>query len=234
MPVNPLQHPGEVFDLELVNPNPTSSKTKDGPIYRLSFEVPRETWDLFMEADTKGLLIAAKATVVDLGGEAQAVQEEPKGGLYRMEAQALYLSSFLRTPKVWRAMGTDAEFRAWVEQQGCAAAGNHPVPCNGDIVAAHVRRIALGAGAGIKPEYACIPLCDRHHGLQHQHGEAVLGTPGWWDGLRIRNIHEWGWSVLKAQLRVDSMADAPPAAVRAWAESREIGQFLPRAYRETA
>lgn len=234
MPVNPLQHPGQVFDLELANPNPTSSKTKDGPVYRLSFEVPRETWDLFMEADTKGLLIAAKATVVDLGGEAQAVEETFDGGVYRMEAQALYLSSFLRAPAVWRALGTDAEFRAWVETQKCSAQGRHPDACNGDIVAAHVRRIASGAGIATKPEYACIPLCDHHHREQHQHGESVIGPTVWWDERRIKAVQGWAWTMLKRRLGVSSMADAPPAEVRHWAESRGILKFLPREYREAA
>jgi hypothetical protein len=90
------------------------------------------------------------------------------------------------------------------------------------VVAAHVRRIADGAGVGVKPEYAAIPLCDAHHRAQHQHGESRIAPREVWDEVRMRTVESWAWERLKAQLGVQSMADADPAAVRQWGESHHL------------
>jgi hypothetical protein len=60
--MNPLEN-DDVFQLSMANPNPTSSKTKDGPIYRISVEVTREEWDWFMDTETKGMVIECEALV---------------------------------------------------------------------------------------------------------------------------------------------------------------------------
>lgn len=60
--MNPL-NTDQTFYLTLANPNPTSSKTKEGPIYRISVEVSREEWDWFMETETKGMVIECACQV---------------------------------------------------------------------------------------------------------------------------------------------------------------------------
>lgn len=103
-------------------------------------------------------------------GQIKAV-ETPKKGEWGKEAQILRQSGFFRSPAVWRAVGTDKDYLEWLKTQECAA--KHLGGCEGDIVAAHVRRISNGSGVGIKPkEFSAIPLCHRHHMLQHQKGES--------------------------------------------------------------
>jgi hypothetical protein len=227
--MNPLDSPGTVFELGLLNPNPTSSKTKDGPIYRLSFEVERETWDWFMEAETKGMLLAARATVVEQEEEAALVPEKSAlAGPYSREAQALVASGFFRVVAVWNAVGSDEEFRGWVAGQPCAARSVESAgPCAGDIVAAHVRRVSSGAGTGIKPPYSCIPLCDRHHGLAHQHGDSHLGPREWWDRRRIEAVEKWARASLVRQLGEDSLTRVDPVVVREWARQKGFGHLIP-------
>lgn len=62
--MNPLDK-YEIFHFEGFNPNPTFSKTKDGPIYRVSFEIKPETWQDFVDTDTKGMIINFAAEVVE-------------------------------------------------------------------------------------------------------------------------------------------------------------------------
>jgi hypothetical protein len=40
-----------------------------------------------------------------------------------------------------------------------------------DVVCAHVRRVSEGAGTGYKPKLFAVPLTDKEHRYQHQHGE---------------------------------------------------------------
>ena len=47
---------------------------------------------------------------------------------------------------------------------------------------------------------------------------------------RIKAAHKRTWDALKAVLGYDSMADVPPAEVRAWARSLDLERFLPAGY----
>jgi len=73
-------------------------------------------------------------------------------------------SSFIRS----------ASHKAFIRRQQCVcAAFNHPkYPCGGPKVAAHFRT-ATGGGMGLKPaDQFIFCVCDAHHRLQHQVGEA--------------------------------------------------------------
>lgn len=144
-------------------------------------------------------------------------------GRYGEQARLLRLSSFFRTPVVWAAIGTDAHYHAWVVQQPCCADGKH----EGDVVGAHVRRIANGSGTAIKPPYSEIPLCHAHHSAQHQRGESAIGGKEWCDKRRIEHVQQWAWETLKAQLGFESWADVPPARLAEWAVAQSVDNYLP-------
>lgn len=148
---------------------------------------------------------------------------------YGQQAKALRLSSFCRTPAVWKAVGTDKQFLTWLATQPCAAAtlGN----CSGDVVAAHVRRIANGAGTGIKPEYSAVPLCHAHHSKQHNEGEAALWDRTVWDALRIAVLEDFVWAKLHAKFNVDHIYNLEPVKLFAWAKTNNIEKYLPEGYR---
>ena len=74
--MNPLDSPNQLFTLELFNPNPTSSKTKVGPVYRVSFEMSKDDWQQFMDANTAGMILEMQGRVQ----ESHPVTEKPKGG----------------------------------------------------------------------------------------------------------------------------------------------------------
>jgi hypothetical protein len=131
---------------------------------------------------------------------------------------------------VWKAIGTDTVFLAWLRTQPCVLDGSKADPCSGDVVAAHVRRIANGAGAGIKPPYSAIPLCHHHHSLQHQHGESRLAPKEQWDEWRVWYLEQWGWETLKGFMGEESMGDVPPERLKAWAVLKGVERYLPPAY----
>lgn len=61
--MNPLDSE-EMFYLTLANPNPTSGKNKQGSWYRVSFELTPDEHQMFMDAETKGMVIECACIVV--------------------------------------------------------------------------------------------------------------------------------------------------------------------------
>ena len=173
MSLNPLEQ-NQPFDMAMMNPNPSSSKTKEGPVYRVSFEVDKETWSWFMDADTKGLILGCRCIVTQDGQlPLESKQEKgPYGNYWRhvfagtsIQDQQVFLSDYVG---ILELLGTDEHFLDWLRQQDCAI---HSEDCQGQTVPAHVRRVGKGAGVGIKPAFSAIPLCQYHHEQQHQKGE---------------------------------------------------------------
>lgn len=147
---------------------------------------------------------------------------------YGQLAAKLRQSSFFRSADIWQAIGTDQEFLDWLPSQGCCVkAMGH----RGDVVAAHVRRVADGAGTGIKPPYSAVPLCTYHHDIQHNQGESAVGGKEFLDQARIEALTEWGWASLKRQLGYAHWSEVPPDVLRTWAMENKVTNYLPSEYR---
>lgn len=156
---------------------------------------------------------------------------------YGKEASELYRLGFFLNPNVLETIGTDEEFRVWLIHLRCAVEASVGLSvdvgrCEGDVVAAHVRRVALGAGGAIKPPYSAIPLCHHHHTLQHQQGESALGGKEWFDKQRAKYVTEWASHRLAQHLGAESMGHVPPDTLRAWGAIHDLTNALPRVYRE--
>jgi hypothetical protein len=67
----------EPFVMELMNPNPSFRMGKDGPVRRISFEVTEDDWQLFVNANLKGMILAAQMCVEHAHEE---LPVKPKGG----------------------------------------------------------------------------------------------------------------------------------------------------------
>ena len=174
-----------------------------------------------------------------------AINKIPADKPYGKEAAELYRLGWFFNQKVLEAIGTDADYLTWIEKQECCGtvllATNTQQGINGitqdlhhhlgDVVAAHVRRIANGAGTGIKPPYSAIPLCHGHHDLQHQSGESAIGGKAWCDEQRNKHLVEWASHKLANALGHPSMGFVPPNALREWAMRFELLQHLPPVYR---
>ena len=133
----------------------------------------------------------------------------------------LYKSGWWYCPDVWPLFGTDADYQAWCRSQPCAIPG---IPCEGDIVAAHVRRIALGAGMGIKPDYTTIPMCDTAHTrYQHQHGESAVGGKEHLDKLLAQYRTEWMKSVIREMFVRESCSQIEPGRFGRWVAEQADG-----------
>ncbi len=250
--MNPLEQ-SEPYTLSLANPNPRSSKTKDGPVYRISFEIEQDDYLNFMNTQTNGMVLDAALQVVE---NVPVEPKKPKAakGQYGEYAKKLKLSSFFRSPKVWAALGTDEEFREWIQQQPSCISGDRDYceTLTGDAEmvckAAHVRR-AGESGTGYKAEYACVPLTNEEHSCQHQHGElscleihlksfpknesnvsaADCIAKEWFDKKRIDYVSKWAWETYKGKLGVSSMAEVSPEIHKENAQSieAEIVALLP-------
>jgi hypothetical protein len=102
----------------------------------------------------------------------------------------------------------DKEYRAWIQTQPSCISGEYSEYVHGDgrCIAAHVRR-ANRSGTGFKALYACVPMTDAEHRVQHQAGElACLITFGgkqfadftvddakkWFDDQVRAHFKKWG------------------------------------------
>jgi len=106
MNTNPLDQPGKLFHVELLNPNPTGRKTKEGPIYRVSFEVDKDTYDLFMDGRSNIRLYAKMCVVSDTEEEQQQIEQsekpskpKPSRGPYGKFYQTLFKNGFQYAPQ---------------------------------------------------------------------------------------------------------------------------------------
>lgn len=251
---NPLDKPGLVFDLDLMNPNPTSSKTKAGPVYRVSFEVERDTWDWFMDAECAGMMIAAKATVYH-GDDDEALHVTPNDPKPASDqpsiAVELHKIGFFINPAVVRKIGSDAEYHAWTRRQKCIVCGGQDWLEDigeGRCEYAHVRRSG-DAGTAFKPEYSGVPMCHEHHAVQHQHGESSAFNSyedlsgdattkytarEWFERRAEKNLSEWAHRTFVAGMGHESLNDVTAEELMDWAVMRDIEHLLPRIVRKYA
>lgn len=178
------------------------------------------------------------------GRQAMLDAERDEPPRYGAEARLLRRHiNWMMNPKIWRAVGSDEDYRNWLRTVPCASCKWTPhdlenafVPCE----PAHVRRIEHGAGTALKPDYSAIPLCpsrlvgDRRiegcHEKQHRVGESGLAVN--FDKARIKYVTQWVWETLKAELGYAHWNEVPPGELLAWAEARGLEEYLPAAYRE--
>jgi hypothetical protein len=185
------------------------------------------------------------AAFSEVGAKEKPEHKKPHGEA----ARQLKLSGFFRMPQVWEVIGTDDEFRAWVQRQPSAWSGDYSEYVNGEgrCEAAHVSRIEYGRGVGLKPKYACIPLTHDEHMRHHAKGESVfdryldehdsdaehmLAESGrqWMERMRIKYVERWAWDTLKIKFNADSFGDVSPLIVINWAKEFHVEQFLPHGY----
>ena len=171
------------------------------------------------------------ARLMEMGCNVGLVELAYKPANWGEESRKLFISSFFRTPAVWQAIGTDAKYQEWVRQQPSAYSkrkGSESDP----VVYAHVRRVADGAGSGIKPLYCGVPLLNSEHQLQHQKGESALGGKEWFNKQRILHVMMWGWESLKFQLGYEHWQQVPPETLLEWAQKNNVDRYLPPCYRK--
>lgn len=219
-------------------------------VCRVVVEVPIEQhkavtngfWDadvLVTLSDGKQAYGVAKA---DTPSENDETACEDYGHYY----QALYKSGFFNNPQLWRLIGSDDDYQAWArKQQSCLSGRADWVETLGESRCefAHVRRVAVGSGTGIKPEYSGVPLTHEEHALQHQIGElGVLQhygknvfTPSeaeaWFEKKAAENRTSWIKSRLYEVFGVESLKDVPPADFAAWAKQGGLYHALPAAFK---
>lgn len=188
------------------------------------------------KGDRAGQLYAVMIVEVGEGGSGDAAPPAPVNdndkGQHGNYYTVLHKIGWFFNPAVWRAVGTDEQFLAWLRTQPCCASRlgvtGRIYECHGDVVAAHVRRIASGAGTGIKPQYSAVPMCDAHHRLQHERGESAFGGMEWFDKQRAAHLVNWIKSILYQKLNTDSLAKVHPAVFEDLINSIGIGHTLPR------
>lgn len=144
----------------------------------------------------------------------------------------LYRSGFFRGLPVLQALGTDAQYLAWVKRKpSCVSGEFSEYHDNGDrfSIPAHVRRVANGAGTGIKPPFSAVPLTNDEHQIQHgKDGENAFGGKEFFDKQRGKYVTLWAKERFYDLLGVTSLADVEPARFEALCNELGIYKYLPR------
>ncbi len=153
---------------------------------------------------------------------------------YRMSALKLFASGFFDCRDTWVAIGSDRKFLKWIKTQKCWLSGKPGHKCFGDVVPAHVRRVATGAGKNLKPKHSAIPLCFSAHDDQHQHGESRIGGRDRVDVALRRYLRKWASLTLLEQLGYQDWSHVPPGKLRTWALSVNLVHELPPVYRRAS
>lgn len=179
-------------------------------------------------------IFIARETMESAQKDLQDKVVQTYGGFAR---ELMLHSDWMGNPKVWKEIGTDDEYLEWCRNQKCAHCSKSPEWEMDTLVlneAAHVRRVANGAGTAIKPPYSAIPLCSGCHKEQHRIGEDAIGGKDKVDKLRIEHVKRWVWESMRSIFGVESMREAAPEIVFQWAHAREIEHHLPAIYRSAA
>lgn len=208
----------------------------DGTL-RIALDIqPDEAVTAFQMFGVPGSSVAIVRLTDAAGLEAvQPKNDELAKGPYGEEARALVLSGFFLAPDVLKAIGSDDEFLTWLKFQKSAYSGKRDydqASYQSYCVAAHVRRVASGAGTGIKPNYSAIPLTDEEHKLQHLKGESALGDREWWDKKRDKYVLEWARNKLKDKLTYNSWTNVPPKTLCLWAHEHGVLESVPYMIRD--
>jgi len=236
-------------DLAILPAASGAIKTMVDNTLRVTFDFePRYAADAFRLFGERGTLAAIalvkQETDIELRQTEQKIaetsekpipmeQQTTEAASYGDYAAALYKSGFFHAPPVHAALGTDKQYRQWIQQQPSAVSGDYSEWINGEgrSIAAHVRR-AGEAGTGFKPTYACIPLTDNEHQIQHRRGESAIDID--WDKARINYLVDWCKSRLYDIFKVDSLTKINPQAFNAWANRNNLAVFVPRMYKDAA
>jgi hypothetical protein len=155
-------------------------------------------------------------------------------------ANSLHRVGFFKKREVAQAIGPDKDFLVWVRKQPCVITG-----ATQDIEAAHVRRVAAGAGTAIKPEYNAIPLHRDVHREQHQKGEVGClqkfcpefewnekSARDFFDKQADRLREQWVKNRLYIRFNVQSMKDVNYKEFAQWACDNNLKEHLSQIVRE--
>lgn len=189
-------------------------------------------------------------------------QQEPVGeqakGDYGWVAHLLHKQGFFRAPPVWQALGTDDEFREWVQLQPCIISGSADwvelTPGGGlepRCEACHVRRSGE-FGTGYKADYACVPMKHEYHAQQHKLGETYAyneylhnqnridgivteqTAKDWFDKKRLETVEAWAHHRLCEAFDVNSLTLVSPDKLVEYCEFLGLLNYLPSKIKEAA
>ena len=170
----------------------------------------------------------------------------PAEGPHAEVADMLRSSGFLADLRVAEAMGSDADYDAWVTRQPSIVSGRfNEADAAGELrnVACHVRR-AGPAGTAFKPLFAQVPMTDDEHSRQHQGGETAVylrwarlagitvqpsraAAHAWFDERLVETRARWVEERLCAELDAPGLSHIAPAALGAWARDHGVADLLP-------
>lgn len=160
------------------------------------------------------------------------LQNEPED--FGKMATKLYRNGFFYAPKVLESIGSDKQYREWIQKQPSVFSGQFSEYVNGEgrNIAAHVRR-SNESGTSYKAEYSCIPLTNAEHQLQHQKGEESLKPRDWFVRMKNELLIKWAKETLLKELgNYSGFKEVPPDIIREWARQHSCFNYLPSEYRE--
>jgi len=201
---NPLNRPYRTFDAALMNPQTSSRGTKDGPKYWVKFEIEAALHEWLMNANTAGMIIAAKCLVTDDGQLPENIEKPEENTQKTAHGKAiseLFAKGFFRNEKVAEKVGTLHDRVNWISGQPCAICEDNQCYSWNDYIPSHS---------------ICFDTLDSSK-------RAVL---------KIKYLEEWTSKTLAEKLGYQSRGDIPLESIAKWARENGVEWCLPLSFRE--
>lgn len=224
----------------------------------IKLQVLPEHLDLFR--GLKGKIFDTTLDFVDESGDGPdpvgEVQAEMDGkGPHGQFARRLFLSPLMRSPDLWKVLGTPEDYEIWVRNQPCIVTGDfdhadgEPRNIFAHVLAAHHApdREDMKRRNTYKPAYRGVPMKNEIHQLQHNEGITAIWqiamadkdgnapepdrekAQQWLEQCALAHVREWAKERIAAAMGVPSLTWVDPEKFVPWI----VAQFRERGYVNT-
>lgn len=174
---------------------------------------------------------AAKAPEDDIESASRRLMPFERVALKKQQRRAheawkhLVLSGFFNRESLWRALGGENAYIAWLQQQPCCHPGGEP--CKGQPVAAF-------RFEGTSVRYPMVPLCEHHIDLWEL-GEAVLPEGFGTELVFLENeqrvqVQRFAQAALREVLGIPADMDPTPSSIYRFALDNGLQAMLPQGF----
>lgn len=126
---------------------------------------------------------------------------------------------FFRAEAVLQALGTSADYNAWLNTQQCCHPGDEPCQ-NQPVEAFKLEGLA-------HHHFRCVPFCTIHQTMWEAKESGLQAPTAFLESQQKRYVQAWSQHALRQALGVPEGFEPMPATVHAWAIDHGLKDYIP-------